>query len=139
MLYQIPIIVKDSYNRACELPQIVVLEACDCDNDHICLYFSTTGINTGDGSSVTSDIYGSVTDDQLGSSNVGLGPTGIGMMALGLLLLLCKYWIESLFSAILQNKNVTRLTGVTKFVWPFPFGSYSNSCRNLGGKKSGTN
>ncbi|XP_021541868.1 desmoglein-4 [Neomonachus schauinslandi] len=88
IVYQIPIIVKDSYNRACELPQIVALEACDCDNNHMCLYFSTTGINVEDGSSATSDVYGTVTDEQAGGSNVGLGPTGIGMIAMGLLLLL---------------------------------------------------
>uniref|UniRef100_A0A8C9JS78 Desmoglein 4 n=1 Tax=Panthera tigris altaica TaxID=74533 RepID=A0A8C9JS78_PANTA len=87
-VYQIPIIVKDSFNRACELPQIVELEACDCDYNHICLYSSTTGINTGDGSLVTSDIDGTITEDQIEGSNVGLGPTGIGMIALGLLLLL---------------------------------------------------
>lgn len=130
-VYQIPIIVKDSFNRACELPQIVQLEACDCDYNHICLYSSTTGINTGDGSSVTSDIDGTITEDQIEGSNVGLGPTGIGMIALGLLLLLCKYWIESPFSALLQNKNVTRLTGMPRFIWPFLFGIYSNSCGNL--------
>nr|XP_035952580.1 desmoglein-4 [Halichoerus grypus] len=88
IVYQIPIIVKDSYNRACELPQIVALEACDCDNNHMCLYSSTTGINVEDGSSATSDVYGTVTDEQAGGSNVGLGPTGIGMIAMGLLLLL---------------------------------------------------
>ncbi|XP_047648046.1 desmoglein-4 [Phacochoerus africanus] len=83
--YEIPILVKDSFNRACELPQIVALKACDCDSNHVCLYLGTTGIHTGDGSSVTSV---SVTDDQTGTSNVGLGPTGMGMIALGLLLLL---------------------------------------------------
>ncbi|XP_004386963.1 desmoglein-4 [Trichechus manatus latirostris] len=86
--YDIPIIVKDSYHRACELPQIVQLYACECDSDHMCFYSSTTSIHTGDISSVTSDVYGSVTDDQIGESNVGLGPTGIGMIILGLLLLL---------------------------------------------------
>lgn len=95
--YEIPILVKDSFNRACELPQIVALKACDCDSNHVCLYLGTTGIHTGDGSSVTSV---SVTDDQTGTSNVGLGPTGMGMIALGLLLLLCKYWITPpLFSS----------------------------------------
>ncbi|KAB0390216.1 hypothetical protein E2I00_009730, partial [Balaenoptera physalus] len=101
LYYEIPILLKDSFNRACELPQIVELMACDCDIDNMCLYPSTTGISTGDGSSITSV---SVTDDQTGGSNVGLGPTGIGMIALGLLLLLHKYWIKSLFSAVLQNK-----------------------------------
>ncbi|KAM9225695.1 desmoglein-4 [Dugong dugon] len=86
--YDIPIIVKDSYHRACELPQIVQLYACKCDSDHMCFYSSTTSIHTGDISSVTSDVYGSVTDDQIGESNVGLSPTGIGMIILGLLLLL---------------------------------------------------
>ena len=112
LYYEIPILLKDSFNRACELPQIVELMACDCDIDNMCLYPSTTGISTGDGSSVTSV---SVTDDQTGGSNVGLGPTGIGMIALGLLLLLHKYWIKSLFSAVLQNKNVTRFTGMAMF------------------------
>uniref|UniRef100_A0A8C3X9L0 Desmoglein 4 n=1 Tax=Catagonus wagneri TaxID=51154 RepID=A0A8C3X9L0_9CETA len=83
--YEIPILVKDSFNRACELPQIVALRACDCDSDHMCLNLGTMGIPSGDGSSVTSV---SVTDDGTGSSNVGLGPTGMGMIALGLLLLL---------------------------------------------------
>nr|XP_020009272.1 desmoglein-4 [Castor canadensis] len=85
-LYQIPILVKDSYNRACELPQVVQLEACSCDNS-ICLDSSTTGIYTGDVSSVTDDIYVSATDDQVEESN-GLGPGGIGMIATGALLLL---------------------------------------------------
>ncbi|XP_014700842.1 desmoglein-4 [Equus asinus] len=87
-IYEIPILVKDSYNRECELAQIVTLQACDCDNNHICLYTTTTGIYTGHDSSVTGDIDGLVTDDQTGGSNVGLGQTGIGMMVLGLLLLL---------------------------------------------------
>lgn len=129
--------MKDSYNRACELPQIVALEACECDNNHMCLYSSTTGINVEDGSSATSDIYGTVTDEQAGGSNVGLGPTGIGMIAMGLLLLLCKYWIKAPFSGVLQNKNVSRLTGVGRFIWPCPFGIYSNSHGNLE-KNSGT-
>ncbi|XP_069887006.1 desmoglein-4 [Dipodomys merriami] len=84
--YQIPILVKDSYNRACELPQIVQLIACVCDNN-VCLHSSTTGIYTGDVSGAT-DIYGSTTDDGVGESNVRLGPSGIGMIVLGLLLLL---------------------------------------------------
>lgn len=83
--------MKDSYHRACELPQIVALEACDCDNNHVCLYPSTTGADVGDGSSATSDMDGTITDEQAGGSNVGLGPTGMGMIAMGLLLLLCKY------------------------------------------------
>ncbi|XP_007951640.1 desmoglein-4, partial [Orycteropus afer afer] len=86
--YQIPILVKDSYNRACELPQIVQIDACDCDSNHMCLYSSTTNIYTGDISSVTSDVDGLVTDDRIGESNVGLGPSGIGMIILGLLMLL---------------------------------------------------
>ncbi|XP_057555465.1 desmoglein-4 [Hippopotamus amphibius kiboko] len=85
LCYEIPILVKDSFNRACELPQMVELKACDCDTSYTCLFSGTTGISTGDGSSVTSV---SVTDDQTGASHVGLGPTGIGMIALGLLLLL---------------------------------------------------
>lgn len=130
-IYEIPILVKDSYNRECELAQIVTLQACDCDNNHICLYATTTGIYTGHDSSVTGDIDGLVTDDQTGGSNVGLGQTGIGMMVLGLLLLLRKYWIKSLFSAVLQNKNVTRLTGMARFIWTFLFGIYSNFHGNL--------
>ncbi|KAM7125018.1 desmoglein-4 isoform 1-T1 [Molossus nigricans] len=86
--YQIPILVKDSYNRACELPQMVTLNTCDCDNSHKCFYSTTPGIFTGDGSSVTNDIYGSVPGDRIEGSNVGLGPAGIGMIILGLLLLL---------------------------------------------------
>ncbi|KAB1258453.1 Desmoglein-4 [Camelus dromedarius] len=83
--YEIPILVKDNFNRACELPQILQLLACDCDSNHMCLYAGTTGISTGDGSSVTGV---SVTDDHVEGSNVGLGPTGIGMIVLGVLLLL---------------------------------------------------
>ncbi|XP_036179544.1 desmoglein-4 isoform X2 [Myotis myotis] len=86
--YQIPILVKDSFNRACELPQTVKIEACDCDISQTCLHSSTPGIYTGDSSSVTSDIYGPVPGDRIEGSNVGLGPAGIGMIALGLLLLL---------------------------------------------------
>ncbi|OWK01611.1 hypothetical protein Celaphus_00017629, partial [Cervus elaphus hippelaphus] len=77
--------VKDSFNRACELPQIIELRACDCDINHMCLYPGTTDISTGDGSSVTSV---SVTDDQTEASNVGMGSTGIGMITTGILLLL---------------------------------------------------
>ncbi|XP_008580284.1 PREDICTED: desmoglein-4 [Galeopterus variegatus] len=84
-LYEVPIIVKDSYNRACELPQMVQLVACDCDNDQVCLQSSTTGIYTGD---VTNVVYGPVTEDEIVASNVGLGPAGIGLIILGLLLLL---------------------------------------------------
>ncbi|XP_060029654.1 desmoglein-4 isoform X2 [Erinaceus europaeus] len=80
--YQIPILVKDSYNRECESPQTVQLLGCDCDYNQMCLYPSTTDIY----SSVTNDIY--ITDDHVGGSNVGLGRTGIGMIALGALLLL---------------------------------------------------
>nr|XP_031546175.1 desmoglein-4 isoform X1 [Vicugna pacos] len=83
--YEIPILVKDNFNRACELPQILQLLACDCDSNHMCLYAGTTGISTGDSSSVTGV---SVTDDHVEGSNVGLGPTGIGMIILGILLLL---------------------------------------------------
>ncbi|XP_054579583.1 desmoglein-4 [Eptesicus fuscus] len=86
--YQIPVLVKDSFNRACELPQTVKIEACDCDISQTCLHASTPGISTGDGSSVTGDIHGPVPGDRIEGSNVGLGPAGIGMMALGLLLLL---------------------------------------------------
>lgn len=102
--------MKDSYNRACELPQTVKLVACDCDNSHTCLHSSTPAISTGDGSSVISDIYGPVPEDRIKGSNVGLGPAAIGMIILGLLLLLCKYWVKSFFSTVLQNKSVTRVT-----------------------------
>ncbi|XP_049757302.1 desmoglein-4 [Elephas maximus indicus] len=87
-LYYIPIIVKDIYNRACESAQTVQLDACECDSNHMCLYPSTTSIYTEDIGTITSDVYWSVTDDRIGESNVGLGPTGIGMIVLGLLLLL---------------------------------------------------
>ncbi|XP_016051471.1 PREDICTED: desmoglein-4 [Miniopterus natalensis] len=87
-VYQVPILVRDSYNRACELPQMVMLDACDCDNSQTCLHSSTPGVYTGDGSSVTSDIYGPVPGDRIEGSNVRLGPAGIGMIVLGLLLLL---------------------------------------------------
>uniref|UniRef100_A0A8C5LA65 Desmoglein 4 n=1 Tax=Jaculus jaculus TaxID=51337 RepID=A0A8C5LA65_JACJA len=87
-LQQIPIIVKDSHNRACELPQIVLLDACLCDDNRMCLHSTTTGIYTGDISSVTHDVYGTVTDDPVRQSNVRLGPAAIGMIVLGLLLLL---------------------------------------------------
>nr|XP_020137785.1 desmoglein-4 [Microcebus murinus] len=78
-LYQIPIVVKDSYNRVCDSSQIVQLYACDCDTDHVCLDSSLTGIHTGD---IT------VTEDQTEVSNVGLGPAAIGMMSMGGLMLL---------------------------------------------------
>ncbi|XP_009432109.5 desmoglein-4 isoform X1 [Pan troglodytes] len=83
--YEIPILVKDSYNRACELAQMVQLYACDCDDNHMCLDSGAAGIYTED---ITGDTYGPVTEDQAGVSNVGLGPAGIGMMVLGILLLL---------------------------------------------------
>ncbi|XP_008071582.1 desmoglein-4 [Carlito syrichta] len=83
--YQIPILVKDSYHRVCEFAQIVQLDACYCDSNHMCWDSSATGIHSGD---ITSDPYGTVTEDQTGVSNVGLGPAGIGMIVLGLLLLL---------------------------------------------------
>ncbi|CAK6448038.1 unnamed protein product [Pipistrellus nathusii] len=86
--YQIPILVKDSLNRQCELPQTVRIEACDCDVSQACLHSGTPGVSTGDGSSVTGDIDGLVPGDRIEGSNVGLGPAGIGMIALGLLLLL---------------------------------------------------
>ncbi|XP_006835190.1 PREDICTED: desmoglein-4 [Chrysochloris asiatica] len=81
--YHIPILVKDNFNRECELPQIMTLYACDCDSS-ICLYSSTTNIYSGD-SSATS---GFGVEDQSGESNVGLGSAAIGMIILGLLLLL---------------------------------------------------
>lgn len=87
-LHQIPILVTDSHNRACELPQTVLLDACFCDDHQVCLHSSTTGIYSGDTIWVTDDTYG--TDDGVGQSNVRLGPAGIGMIILGLLLLLCK-------------------------------------------------
>uniref|UniRef100_A0A2K6Q944 Desmoglein 4 n=1 Tax=Rhinopithecus roxellana TaxID=61622 RepID=A0A2K6Q944_RHIRO len=61
--YEIPILVKDSYNRACELAQMVQLYACDCDDNHMCLDSGATGIYTED---VTGDTYGPVTEDQAG-------------------------------------------------------------------------
>ncbi|XP_046284412.2 desmoglein-4 [Marmota monax] len=87
-LHQIPILVKDSYNRACELPQIVQFDACSCDSNGICLHSSTPGIYNEDISSSPDDMYGTITDDQAGDSNVGLGPAAIGMMAMGGLILL---------------------------------------------------
>lgn len=93
--YQIAILVKDSLQRACELPQTVRIEACDCDVSPTCLHTGTPGISTGEGSSVTSVtgvIQGLVPGERIEGSNVGLGPAAIGMMALGLLLLLCKSW-----------------------------------------------
>ncbi|XP_027628446.1 desmoglein-4 [Tupaia chinensis] len=86
--YQVPVLVKDSYNRACELPQMVQFYACDCENNQVCSSSGTTGIYTEDFTSVTTDIYGPATDDQVGVSNVGLGPAGIGMIVMGILLLL---------------------------------------------------
>ncbi|XP_075389356.1 desmoglein-4 [Tenrec ecaudatus] len=86
--YQIPILVTDTFNRACELPQIVQLDACDCDSDHTCLYYTTTSIYTGDVISATSGGDGLVTGDRVGESNVRLGPGGISMIVLALLLLL---------------------------------------------------
>ena len=112
--YEIPVLVRDSFNRACELPQIIELRACDCDINHMCLSSGTTGVSTGDGSSVTSV---SVTDNQTEASNVGMGSTGIGMITMGVLLLLRKYWIKSLFSAVLQNKTVIRFTGMAISFW----------------------
>lgn len=92
--FQIPILVKDNYNRACELPQYIQFIACDCD-DNLCVLSSTTGIYGEDTSLVTNnmDIYDD--EDRLGASNVGMGPAGIGMMSMGILLLLCKYCIQS--------------------------------------------
>lgn len=90
--HQIPILVTDSHNRACELPQTVLLDACFCDDHHVCLHSSTTGIYNGDNTWVTDDTYGTVTDDGVGQSNVRLGPAGIGMIVMGLLLLLRKYY-----------------------------------------------
>ncbi|KAM6218525.1 desmoglein-4 [Rhynchocyon petersi] len=87
-LYQIPILVTDSYNRACESSQIIQLYACDCDSNHICWDSSTTSVYTGDVGSITSDANGLVTDDRVRESNVGLGPAGIGMIAMGILMLL---------------------------------------------------
>nr|XP_023422602.1 desmoglein-4 [Cavia porcellus] len=87
-LYQVPILVKDSYNRQCELPQIVQLNACDCDSNHMCWQWSTTGVYNGGVSSVTDDMNGFVTDPGVTDSNSGLGSTGIGMIVMGLLLLL---------------------------------------------------
>ncbi|XP_072462711.1 desmoglein-4 [Notamacropus eugenii] len=89
-LYQVPILVKDTYDRTCELPQIITLEACECDDKHMCSYYSTTGIYPG-GSSitiVTGNNYGTVAGDRIGDGNVGLGPAGMGLIILGVLLLL---------------------------------------------------
>lgn len=58
---------------------------------------------------MTDDMYGTVTDDGVRESNVRLGPAGIGMIVLGLLLLLCKYYTESLL----------RHSRITKFIGPF--------------------
>lgn len=49
------------------------------------------------------------------------------MIALGLLLLLCKYWVKSLCTTVLPNKNGTRLA----FIWPFLFSIHGNFCANL--------
>lgn len=48
------------------------------------------------------------------------------MIALGLLLLLCKYRLKPLFAIVLLNKNGTRLG----FIWSFPFIIYGNFCEN---------
>lgn len=103
--YQIPVLVKDNHNRACELPQTVLLEACFCDPYLICSQSSTTTIHSGDTHWViTEDTYGTVTDDGVRQSNVSLGPAGIGMIVLGLLLLLCKY-CRNLFSQAPQKQS----------------------------------
>ena len=115
--YEIPILVKDSFNRACELPQVVELRACGCDGKHGCWSSGATDVSAGAASSVTSV---SVPDGQTEASNVGMGSTGIGMITMGVLLLLRKYWIKSLFSAVLQNKNVIRFTGMAisfQYLW----------------------
>uniref|UniRef100_F7AHJ2 Desmoglein 4 n=1 Tax=Ornithorhynchus anatinus TaxID=9258 RepID=F7AHJ2_ORNAN len=88
--YQIPILVKDSLDRTCEMPQILQLDVCECDVNQMCLFYSTTGIYAGGTgiTMITDDGYGTITDDRVGESNSGLGPAGIGLIALGLLLLL---------------------------------------------------
>uniref|UniRef100_A0A5F8GV57 Desmoglein 4 n=1 Tax=Monodelphis domestica TaxID=13616 RepID=A0A5F8GV57_MONDO len=89
-LYQVPILVRDSYDRTCESAQIIQLEACECDDNRMCSYYSSTGIYPG-GSSITiitDDNYGTVTGDRVGEGNVGLGPAGIGLIVLGILTLL---------------------------------------------------
>lgn len=69
-LYEVELLVKDEQGRACPEPQKVKVRVCTCEDGVHC------GVRGGNGQP---------------SKEVQLGPAGIGLLLLGLLLLLRKY------------------------------------------------
>ncbi|XP_060029643.1 desmoglein-3 [Erinaceus europaeus] len=71
--YRIPLIITDSQNQQCEIPENMILEVCQCDDRNIC---GNSGSSKDPGSAYTR------------RSSVSLGPAGIGLLFLGLLMML---------------------------------------------------
>lgn len=69
-LYEVKVLVKDEQGKACPEPQTVKIRVCTCEDGVIC------GKKGGGGKPTKSS---------------ELGPAGIGLLILGLLLLLRKY------------------------------------------------
>lgn len=69
-VYEVEVLVKDEQGKACPEPQKVKVQVCTCGNGVIC------GRTGGNGKPTKSS---------------ELGPAGIGLLILGLLLLLRKY------------------------------------------------
>lgn len=69
-LYEVNVLVKDEQGKACPEPQKVKVQVCTCEDGVIC------GKQGGNGKPTKSS---------------ELGPAGIGLLILGLLLLLRKY------------------------------------------------
>ncbi|XP_036599714.1 desmoglein-3 [Trichosurus vulpecula] len=75
--YPLSLIVTDRQGISCEIPETLQLQTCDCDENQMCL-------NRVPFPSVKPDD----TSRQTGTGSVSLGPAGIGLIILGLLMLL---------------------------------------------------
>lgn len=68
--YQVELVVKDDQGQACPEPQKVKIQFCTCEDGLQCGRWGASG---------------------MASKETKLGPAGIGILLLGLLMLLCKY------------------------------------------------
>ncbi|XP_043833444.1 desmoglein-3 [Dromiciops gliroides] len=76
-IYPLSFIVTDREGMSCEIPEILELRGCDCDEKQMCFdKVPSPNVNPDD------------TNRQRGKPSVRLGPAGIGLLILGLLMLL---------------------------------------------------
>ncbi|XP_044538820.1 desmoglein-3 [Gracilinanus agilis] len=77
------LLVTDRQGMSCEIPETLELRTCDCDENQRCV----SVLPFPDG------------NRQKGRSSVSLGPAAIGLLFLGLLMLLCEYYIPLFYSS----------------------------------------